>query len=173
MPTRRTTKKTAPKSPFSYAVSIAQKDRQPQKTTGTLDHFPCSCAFLSSISPRTTSPYFWIILARNSAHFSMFSLAYFSVSLPVSISSIFPIAKNHLLLFQGVLVPDFLTFRTKKINPLPSTDFSANSNRFPPMHLFTLSSVQYHRSYGFPRTLFVSGAFSILFSASSLVANSL
>ena len=31
-----------------------------------------------------------------------------------SISSIFPIAKNHLLLFQGVLVPDFLTFRTKK-----------------------------------------------------------
>ena len=41
------------------------------------------------------------------------------------------------------------------------------------MHLFTLSSVQYHRSYGFPRTFFVSDAFSILFSASSLVANSL
>ena len=40
-PTRRTTKKTAPKSTFPYAVSIAQKDRQPQKTTGTLDHFPC------------------------------------------------------------------------------------------------------------------------------------
>lgn len=32
-PTRRTTKKTAPKFTLSYAVSIAQKDRQPQKTT--------------------------------------------------------------------------------------------------------------------------------------------
>lgn len=138
MPTRRTTKKTAPKSTFSYAVSIAQKDRQPQKTTGTLDHFPCSCAFLSSISPRTTSPYFWIILARNSAHFSMFSLACFSVSLPVSISSIFPIAKNHLLLFQGVLVPDFLTFRTKKIKPAAIHRFLCKQQQAFPDILYSL-----------------------------------
>ena len=36
-----------------------------------------------------------------------------------------------------------------------------------------LPSGQYHRSYGFPHTFFVSGSFSILFSASSLVANNL
>ena len=95
---RRTSKNARLKSALSYALSIAQKDRQPQKATGVLDHFSCRCVVLSSSSSKTESPYFWIILARNSAHFSIFTLACFSVNLPVLISSIFPIIYGHLLL---------------------------------------------------------------------------
>src|SRR5699024_12550246 len=87
-----------------------------------------SCPVSAPSSARLASPYFWIIRARNSAHFSIFILASFSVRRPVSTTSTFFKGRHLLLLLKGVFLPDFLISEKRKGLP-PSAYTSADNDR--------------------------------------------
>src|SRR5699024_10263701 len=87
-----------------------------------------SCSFAAPSSARISFPYFWIIRARHSAHFSIFILASFSVRRPVSTTSTFFKGRHLLLLLKGVFLPDFLISEKRKGLP-PSAYTSADNNR--------------------------------------------